>query len=88
MEFGRLVRGRHREVLAPWLTRAATSGLPEMREVAAGMRWDRAAVEAALRYDWSSGQGEGQVTRIKLVKRQMSGRGKFDLLRQRVLLAS
>ena len=48
---------------------------------------DRAAIEAALTYDWSSGQVEGQVTRLKLVKRQMFGRAKVDLLRKRFLLA-
>jgi transposase len=42
---------------------------------------------AALAHAWSSGQVEGQVTRIELVKRQMFGRAKFDLLRRRVLLA-
>jgi len=41
-----------------------------------------------LEYPWSSGQVEGQVTKIKLRKREMYGRGKFDLLRRRVLLAS
>jgi transposase len=46
-----------------------------------------AAVRAALRLEWSNGQVEGQVTRLKLIKRQMFGRAKFDLLRQRVLLA-
>jgi transposase len=46
------------------------------------------AIEAALTYAWSSAQGEGQVTKTTLVKRQMFGRAKFDLLRKRVLLAS
>lgn len=87
VEFGRLVRARDQDALGPWLTQAASSGLPELREVAAGLRRDRAAVEAALEYEWSSGQVEGQVTRLKLVKRQMYGRGQFDLLRKRFLLA-
>lgn len=42
-------------------------------------------MEAALATEWSNGQTEGQVTRLKLVKRQMYGRAKFDLLRWRVL---
>jgi transposase len=87
-DFGRLVRQRVRPALAAWLAAAAASGLPEFREVAAGMRRDRAAIEAALTHEWSSGQVEGQVTRIKLIKRQTYGRAKFDLLRKRVLLAS
>ena len=42
-------------------------------------------VEAALLVEWSQGQTEGQVNRLKLLKRHMYGRAKFDLLRQRVL---
>ncbi len=87
-EFGRLVRERDRPALATWLAAATTSGLPEFRELATGMQRDRAAIEAALSHEWSSGQVEGQVTRLKLVKRQMFGRAKVDLLRKRVLLAS
>ena len=52
---------------------------------AAGIERDYAAVRAALSLPWSNGQTEGQVTRLKLVKRQMYGRAKFDLLRQKVL---
>jgi transposase len=38
------------------------------------------AVTNALRYDWSNGQLEGQVNRLKLIKRMVYGRAKFDLL--------
>ena len=53
-----------------------------------GIRQDEAAVRAGLTLPWSSDQVEGQVTRLKLLKRQMYGRAKLDLLRQRVLLAA
>jgi transposase len=86
--FGRLVRARDRAALAPWLDRAATSGVPEFRAFAAHLRRDRAAVDAALRFAWSNGQTEGQVTRLKATKRAMYGRARFDLLRLRVLHAS
>jgi len=49
---------------------------------------DRAAVEAALSRSESNGQTEGQVTRLKLIKREMYGRAKFDLLRLRVIHAA
>lgn len=52
------------------------------------LRRDYEAVAAALEYEWSSGQVEGQINRLKLVKRQMYGRACFDLLRQRVLGAA
>ena len=86
--FGQVVRERQPEGLDPWLTWAHESGVPEFREFARVMRRDHAAVKAALTYAWSNGQTEGQITRLKYVKRQMYGRASFDLLRQRVLLAA
>jgi len=55
---------------------------------AAGLEQDGAAVRAALTTPWSNGQAEGQVTRLKLLKRQMYGRAGLDLLRYRTLLAA
>jgi len=49
---------------------------------------DEAAVGAALTMPWSSGQAEGQINKLKLIKRQMYGRASFNLLRRRVLLAA
>ncbi len=46
---------------------------------------DRGAVSAAITSPWSNGQTEGQITKLKLVKRQMCGRGKLDLLQARVI---
>jgi transposase len=46
---------------------------------------DDKAVEAALEEPWSNGQVEGQVNRLKLIKRQMYGRAGLELLRRRVL---
>ncbi len=79
------MRQRDHEALAPWLGAASASDLVEFREFAAGIERDRAAVEAALTTPWSSGTTEGQVNRIKMVKRAMFGRANFDLLRKRVL---
>src|SRR5438067_534158 len=84
-EFGRLVRERDEEAFVPWLDAADGSAIPELREFARGLRRDRAAVEAALHYEWSNGQAEGQVNRLKLLKRAMYGRAGFALLRRRVL---
>jgi transposase len=59
-----------------------------METFAAGLEQDGAAIRAALTTSWSSGQAEGQITRLKMLKRQTYGRAHFDLLRQRVLLAA
>jgi transposase len=50
-----------------------------------GLRRDGEAVMAALSSQWSNGQTEGQINRLKMLKRQMYGRANFDLLRARVL---
>jgi transposase len=72
--FVTLVRDRDQTALAPWVEQAERSGLPELRGFAAGLRRDWAAVTAGLDLPWSSGQTEGQVNRLKLLKRQMFGR--------------
>jgi transposase len=77
-----LIRNRQEEQLTPWMERAAAGPL---RFFVERLRQDEAAVRAALRLTWSNGQVEGQVHRLKLLKRQMFGRAKFDLLRGRVL---
>ncbi len=83
--FGALVRARTADALTPWLVEAESS---DLRGFATGLRQDEQAVRAALTLPWSSGQVEGQVTRLKLVKRQMYGRGKIDLLRARLVRAA
>jgi len=80
-----LLRERDETALTPWLARAEASGLTEFAACAASLRQDEAALVAALTLPWSNGQTEGQVTRLKRVKRQMYGRAKVDLLRRRVL---
>ena len=87
-EFGQRVRGRQPESLGGWLTRMEESGVLELREFASVMRRDQEAVEAALTYEWSNGQTEGQITRLKFVKRQMYGRASFAPLKKRVLTAA
>jgi transposase len=88
LAFRRLLHERDSMGLEPWLTRAEGSAVPEIRSFAASIRRDQAAVQAALDYAWSSGCVEGHITKIKLTKRAMYGRARFDLLRRRVLLAS
>jgi transposase len=87
-DFAQLVRDRDADALGPWLERAQASDVIELREFALMLRRDRAAIDAALVHDWSNGQTEGQVNRLKSIKRAMYGRACFDLLRQRVLQAT
>jgi transposase len=87
-ELAATVRERRPERLDGWLGGAATSDFPDIRRFANGIRRDYAAVRAALELPWNQGPVEGQITRLKLIKRQMYGRAKLDLLRRRVLHAA
>lgn len=71
-----------------WLADARDCSVRAVVTFAAGLEHDGAAVRAALTLPWSNGQTEGQVTKLKLLKRSMYGRAKLDLLRQRLLLAA
>jgi transposase len=86
--FFRLIRDHSSSQLTPWMDNALESQTPELRSFARGLGRDEIAVRAGLDLPWSQGQTEGQITRLKLIKRQGYGRAKFDLLRQRVLHAA
>ncbi|MFE2954648.1 ISL3 family transposase [Embleya sp. NPDC059267] len=81
-----LVHLRGQEKLEQWTTDAEVGDLPELRGFATGLRKDWDAVMAGLSLHWNSGPVEGHVNRIKMLKRQMYGRAKPDLLRKRILL--
>jgi len=80
--FQAMVRKKSLIDLDPWMERARQS---LVRSFANGVAKDRAAVAAAITSAWSNGQTEGQITKLKLVKRQMYGRGKIDLLQARII---
>ena len=71
--------------LPGWLERVEADDQPELHTFAAGIRHDLAAVTAGLSLPYSSGSTEGNVSRLKAIKRQMYGRASLDLLRKRVI---
>lgn len=83
--FSTMVRERNLSALEQFLTDATNSKIKEFVNFAEGLRKEQASIEAALTLSWSNGQVEGQVNRLKLLKRQMFGRAKLDLLNQRVI---
>lgn len=84
-QFTTMVRKRTHEKLPSWLKACRDSGIPEFTSFAAALKNDLSAIRAALIWEWNNGQLEGQINRLKLLKRQMYGRANFDLLRIRVL---
>ncbi|MBV9168885.1 MAG: transposase [Chloroflexi bacterium] len=86
--FLRLVRERRGRELEEWIADVLTTGPPELRGFSHNLQHDWNAVRAVLTERWSSGPVEGSVNKLKVAKRQMYGRARFDLLRKRVLLAN
>jgi transposase len=87
-DFVEIVRTRQPDRFDSWLDRATACDVAPLRRFATGLRTDYEAVKAGLTLRWSNGPVEGQINRLKMLKRQMFGRAKIDLLRRRFLLAA
>jgi len=84
-EFVKIIRRQSSMPIGLWLVKAFDCGVKELRSFANGLQKDFLAVREATTSPWSNEQTEGQVNRLKLLKGQMYGRAKFDLLKARVL---
>jgi len=86
-DFAQLVRLRQPAQFDAWLVRASKSTLHPFQRFAKGLRDDYAAIKAGITLRWSNGPVEGQINRLKMLKRQMLGRAHLDLLSRRFVLA-
>lgn len=84
-QFIAMVKNRKSENLDEWLKEAKECDIIQMQRFAQGLERDYQAVKAALSLEWSNGQVEGQITRLKFIKRQGYGRAKLDLLKKKVM---
>jgi transposase len=84
-EFQSLLVGKQADRFDQWRLSTEQSGLKELQSFSVGLMKDEAAVRAAMIYEWSSGQVEGNVNRLKMIKRMMFGRAGFAMLKARVL---
>lgn len=84
-EFHDMLRRKAVDAFTPWVERAKQSLVASF---ANSVIRDDVAVRAAIASPWSNGQTEGQITKLKLVKRQMYGRAKIDLLQARLIGAN
>lgn len=85
LDFHDIFANREAHRLPTWIEQAKISGITALKRFATGLESDYPAVEVAATYEWSSGQVEGHVNRLKKIKREMYGRARFNLLRKRVL---
>lgn len=86
--FQQMMRQQQADNLEAWYEECRKAQSSELRNFATSLEREEPAIGAAFREQWSTGPVEGQVTRLKSIKRQMYGRAGFELLRQRVLLAT
>jgi len=85
MRFRGILQGVDIQKLDVWLYDADRSGLYGIRRFARTLRQDLAAVRNAISETWSNGQTEGQINRLKTLKRSMYGRAGVALLRARMM---
>jgi transposase len=83
-DFATMIRHRNEHPFDEWLKMCEASSIQACQRFAKSLSQDYDAVHAALSTDWSNGQTEGQIHRLKLLKRQMYGRANLDLLRIRL----
>jgi Transposase len=87
-EFAKILTGLHGDRLDSWIAAVEADDQPDLHSFTTGLKQDHIAVLNGLTLPHSSGAAEGNVNRIKMIKRQMYGRASFDLLRKRVILAA
>lgn len=86
--FFAMVRERQADQLDGWLEECEKSGIPDLQTFSEGLRREYSALKGALTFSYSNGPVEGQINKLKYIKRSMYGRGSFEVLRQKVLLAA
>ena len=84
-EFAKILTGLHGDRLDNWITAVEADDQPDLQSFARGIKHDHDAVLNGLTLRWNSGVVEGNVNRLKMLKRQTYGRASFELLRKRVL---
>jgi transposase len=85
--FRALFKNKRPEALNAWFQGVAETALEDLKTFAVSLKREQDGLIAAIALPWSNGRLEGTVTKVKLIKRSMFGRGSFDLLRKRILLA-
>jgi transposase len=87
-QFVTLLKERNAQPLDTWLWDCQMSGISDLVTFAQGLEKEGSALHAAFTLPYSNGPVEGNINKLKYIKRSMYGRGGFPLLRQRVLKAA
>ncbi len=84
--FKRMMKEKEESNLDNWIESAVNSNIKEIQSFATRLKSDYNAVKNAIALSWSNGSVEGNVNKLKTIKRQMYGRGSFQLLKKRLIL--
>ena len=87
-QFREMMENKQENQLNEWIDQAIQSSISELKGFIKGLLNDYEAVKNALSLSWSNGQVEGQINKLKTIKRHMYGRAGFELLRKRMILGS
>ncbi len=87
-QFFKMIRERQADQLDTWLHACEKSDVPDLQTFAEGLKREYSAMKGSLQFSYSNGPVEGQINKLKYIKRSMYGRGSFELLRQRFLQAA
>lgn len=85
-DFYKMMQQKKSSDLKTWIDKVLNTSIYELKSFAQGLLHDFEAIKNAFQLKWSNGQVEGQINKLKTIKRQMYGRASFDLLRKRLLL--
>ena len=85
-EFYEIIYSKHEEKLNAWLVKLEKFNIPELQTYVNGIRKDIVAVKNGIAMQYNNGLAEGNVNKLKVIKRIMYGRNSFELLKAKVLL--
>jgi transposase len=87
-DFQALFFKKKADLVDTWIAQAQGCSMTALQTFATGLQRELEAFKAAITLPWSNGPLEGNINKLKVIKRQMYGRASFPLLRKRVLLAA
>ncbi|WP_331270670.1 MULTISPECIES: transposase [Petrotoga] len=85
-EFKQMLKSKNVEKLEEWIEKASNLKIRKIDKFVNGLKRDMQAVRNAIVYEYNNGLTKGSVNKVKVIKRIMYGRNKFEMLRQKVLL--
>ncbi|MEG0857727.1 MAG: transposase [Terrisporobacter sp.] len=85
-EFKDMLLKNNHEKLDFWITKVKDLKISELNSFINGLQNDYESILNAIKFDYSNGLAEGNVNKLKNIKRVMYGRNSFKLLRHKIIM--